>query len=111
MVKGSGKSLPPPGLKSCSARAGAAVQRLCRALRSFDQGRVFFSRLIFLSEQHLRATLSILTKYYQHCRNHQGIENKLIEPLEPPKRLPTVGGIRCQQELGGMLNYYYREAA
>jgi len=42
---------------------------------------------------------------------YQGIENKLIEPLEPPERLPTVGLICCQQELGGMLGYcYYREA-
>jgi len=42
---------------------------------------------------------------------HQGIANQLSEPLEPPERLPTVGRIRCQQQLGGMLNYYYREAA
>jgi hypothetical protein len=47
-------------------------------------------------------------EYYRLRRNHQGIENKLIEP---PKNLPSVGRIRCRKDLGGMLNYYYREAA
>ena len=94
--------LCPPRVPQCNAFS----ERFVRSIKE-----ECLSRLIFLSEQHLRATLSIFAKYYQHRRNHQGIENKLIEPLEPPERLPTVGRIRCQQELGGMLNYYYREAA
>jgi len=65
-------------------------------------------RLIFLSEQHLRITVSTFVDYYRRRRNHQGIGNKLIEP---PVKLPTAGRIRCRKELGGMLNYYYREAA
>jgi hypothetical protein len=39
--------------------------------------------------------------------NDQVLDNKLIEP---PESLPKVGRIRCQKQLGGMLNYYYREA-
>ena len=110
MAKGSGKSSSPPALKSCFARRGCRCNAFAeRFVRSIKEECL--SRLIFLSEQHLRTTLSIFTKYYQHRRNHQGIANQLIEPLEPPERLPTVGRIRCQQELGGMLNYYYREAA
>ena len=66
------------------------------------------SRLIFLSQHHLQTTIATFTDYYRQRRNHQGIENKLIEP---PKFLPAVGHIRCRKELGGMLNYYYREAA
>ena len=66
------------------------------------------SRLIFLSQEHLRTTLLTFADYYRHRRNHQGIENKLIEP---PRFLPEVGHIQCRKELGGMLNYYYREAA
>jgi len=61
-----------------------------------------------LSEAHFRETLSIYIGHYRQRRNHQGIENQLIEP---PEFLPTVGRIRCQKQLGGMLNYYYREAA
>ena len=66
------------------------------------------SQLVFLNEGHLRKTIPIFIGHYRHRRNHQGIENKLIEPQVS---LPKVGRIRCQKELGGMLNYYYREAA
>jgi len=66
------------------------------------------SRLVFFSEGHLRKTISIFIGHYRHRSNHQGIENKLIEP---PKSLPKTGRILCQKELGGMLKYYYREAA
>jgi hypothetical protein len=65
------------------------------------------SRLIFLSQQHLRTTLATFADYYRLRRNHQGIENKLIDP---PTSLPEVGHIQCRKELRGMLNYY-REAA
>jgi hypothetical protein len=67
-----------------------------------------FERLIFLSEEHLRSTIALYAEHYRHRRNHQGIENKLIQP---PEFHPKVGRIRCQKQLGGMLNYYYREAA
>jgi len=66
------------------------------------------SRLVFFGEDHLRKTLSIFSGYYRHRRNHQGIANKLIEP---PEFFPSVGRIRCQKQLDGMLNYYYRKAA
>ena len=36
------------------------------------------SRLIFLSQQQLRTTISTFVNYYRQRRNHQGIENKLI---------------------------------
>ena len=91
--------LCPPRVPQCNAYA----ERFVRSIK-----QECLSRLIFLSERHLRTTLSTFVEYYRHRRNHQGIQNKLIEPLES---LPTVGRIRCQQELGGMLNYYYREAA
>jgi hypothetical protein len=42
-------------------------------------------------------------------RNHQGLGNRLILEKEPcaEKR----GAVHCRQRLGGMLNYYYRQAA
>jgi len=63
--------------------------------------------MIFLGEEHLRRTLSSYLAHYHHERNHQGLENKLIEP----DNLPTDGCVRRRQRFGGMLNYYYREAA
>jgi transposase InsO family protein len=91
--------LCPPRVPQCNAYAE-------RFVRSIKEERL--NRLVFLSEAHLRATLSIFLGHYRQQRNHQGIENKLIEP---PEFLPKVGHIRCQKQLGGMLNYYYREAA
>jgi putative transposase len=91
--------LCPPRVPQCSAYAEGFV-------RSIEEECL--SRLIFLSERHLRTTIATFADYYRQRHNHQGIQNKLIEP---PKRFLKVGRIRCRNELGGMLNYYYREAA
>ncbi len=42
-------------------------------------------------------------------RNHQGLDNQLIEPDEAVGS--RQGGLRCCERLGGLLKYYYREAA
>ena len=42
-------------------------------------------------------------------RNHQGLDNQLIESL--PKAPLTQGPVLRRERLGGMLSYYYREAA
>ena len=91
--------LCPPRVPQCNAY----TERFVRSIKE-----ECLSRLIFLSEHHLRTTIATFADYYRHRRNHQGIENKLIEP---PPSFPEAGRIRCRNELGGMLNYYYREAA
>jgi putative transposase len=83
--------------------ANAFAERFVRSIK-----QACLSRLIFLSERHLRTIISTFVKYYRQRRNHQSIENKLIEP---PTSLPDVGHIQCRKELGGMLNYYYRAVA
>ena len=42
-------------------------------------------------------------------RNHQGLGNRLIHPDETVGR--SNGLVRCRKRLGGMLRYYYRDAA
>ncbi len=42
-------------------------------------------------------------------RNHQGIENRIIQPSNIVAFTDTP--IQCRDRLGGMLKYYYREAA
>jgi transposase InsO family protein len=91
--------LCPPRVPQCNAYA----ERFARSIKE-----EYLSRLIFLSKQHLRTTISTFAAYYRLRRNHQGIEHKLIEP---PDFLPNQGRIRCRKEIGGMSNYYYREAA
>ncbi len=49
------------------------------------------------------------TEHY-HCeRNHQGLDNQLIEKTRDEPIAD--GAVECQDRLGGLLNYYYRRAA
>ncbi len=66
-------------------------------------------RIVLIGEASLqRATTQFVLHYHQE-RNHQGLDNKIIRPEFNP--LPATGTIRRRKRLGGMLNYYYREAA
>ncbi|MFH0899126.1 MAG: hypothetical protein V2A73_00715 [Pseudomonadota bacterium] len=42
-------------------------------------------------------------------RNHQGLGNELIVPLQQPANMNTP--VECRERLGGILRYYYRQAA
>jgi transposase InsO family protein len=64
-------------------------------------------RMILLGERHLRRALAEFVAHYHGERNHQGIGNELIQPLE---RVDGHGPVRRRQRLGGTLNYYYRAA-
>ena len=55
----------------------------------------------------MREALSEYTEYYHIERNHQGKDNLLLFPSE----LNEEGPIACKQKLGGVMKYYYREAA
>ncbi len=46
---------------------------------------------------------------YHRERNHQGLQNRIIEPEFA--EFPTAGTIDCRKRLSGMLPYYYRETA
>ena len=41
-------------------------------------------------------------------RPHQGLDNERIAPTPASTRL---GPIQCRERLGGMLKFYYRDAA
>ena len=47
--------------------------------------------------------------FYHAERNHQGLDNELIEPGEEVGAV--AGKIECRERLGGLLRYYYRDAA
>jgi transposase InsO family protein len=64
-------------------------------------------RVILFGERHLRRTIAEFVTHYHDERNHQGIGNELIQPLE---RSEGQGRVRCRRRIGGMLNYYYRAA-
>jgi len=47
--------------------------------------------------------------HYHRERNHQGLDNRLVEPDERVNS--TCGAIECVPRLGGMLRFYQRAAA
>jgi hypothetical protein len=63
--------------------------------------------MIPLGEGHLRRSLTEYVEHYHRERNHQGLENALIDDRTHP---PTGKPIRRRSRLGGLLNYYERAA-
>jgi hypothetical protein len=68
------------------------------------------SRIIPLGERHLRRTIESYLTHYHTERNHQGLGNRLIEPSAANTNAGQ-GRIRRRERVGGLLNFYYREAA
>ena len=66
-------------------------------------------RMIFFSEESLRRAITEFLVYYHHERNHQGLENRLIDPQHEIGFLE--GPVACRKRLGGLLCYYHRKAA
>ena len=65
--------------------------------------------MIFFGEMHLRRAVEEYLVYYHRERNHQGLAGKIIDPEGEANQ--NQGEIRRRERLGGMLNYYYRDAA
>ena len=63
--------------------------------------------MIVLGERHLRHALAEFVVHYHAERNHQGLDNELIEPVQQTN--PS-GPARRRQRMGGMLTYYCRAA-
>ena len=59
------------------------------------------NRIVPLGERHLRRMLAEFLAHYHHERNHQGLENELIE-RGPAQR--ACGPVRRRQRAGGVLN-------
>lgn len=89
----------PPQSPNCNAH-------IDRFHRSFK--REVADRMIFLGEEHLRSTIDEYLAYYHRERNHQGLAGRIIEPSAEVGSLE--GQVRHRERLGGLLNYYYRDA-
>ena len=66
-------------------------------------------RMVPIGERHLRLAVTEYAEHYHVERPHQGLGNRLIAP-EPVERI-SAGDVKCRKRLGGMLSFYYREAA
>ena len=102
IVAGSGIraiKLPPrsPNLNAYAERFVRTIKESC-----LDQ-------MIFFGEDMLRNAIRELVTHYHLERNHQGVENRLLVPLEITSTRTLV--VQKRERLSGLLNYYYREAA
>ncbi|MDP6556599.1 MAG: integrase core domain-containing protein [Pirellulaceae bacterium] len=66
-------------------------------------------RMIFFGKQSLRKAVQEFVRHYHEERNHQGLENKIIDPGDEVGQV--AGSIAIHERLGGILRYYYRDAA
>ena len=64
--------------------------------------------MIFFGEKMLRYAVRQYIAHYHTARNHQGLENRIIDPGEEVGRIG--GEIVCDVRLGGILRYYRRAA-
>jgi hypothetical protein len=65
---------------------------------------------LLLRNEYLQHTLHEYVAHYHHERNHQGKGNVLLFPSANHKHLRP-GPMQCRERLGGLLQYYTREAA
>jgi transposase InsO family protein len=94
----------PVRLPPRSPNLNAQLERFWRSLRE-----ECLDRMIFFGEDMLRRAVYSYVGHYHGERNHQGLANRLIEPGEEVGR--TTGAVQCRERLGGVLRYYYRQAA
>ena len=91
----------------CPVRApncNAFAERFVRSIKN-----ECLDRMILFGEASLRRALREYVAHYHTERNHQGVGNRLLKPLAIVSS--TDEPIQCRECLGGMLNYYYRDAA
>jgi transposase len=92
----------PPQSPNCNPHAERFVKSIkTECLRHF----------VFFGQRHLRYVISEYMKHYLQERFHQGLGGKLIEAAPSSNDNAATGEIKCRSRLGGLLNFYYRDAA
>jgi hypothetical protein len=66
-------------------------------------------RIVPLEEKHLRRAIGEYLAHYHGERNHQGLDNVLLKGAPSPAN--ENGRVRRREPLGGLLDYYHRNAA
>ena len=91
--------LPPrsPNLNAYAERFVRTIKESC------------LDRMIVFGEDSLRKSIQEFTTHYHFERHHQGLGNRLI--MGDSAHCENTGEVQRRGRLGGMLNYYYREAA
>jgi hypothetical protein len=91
-------------LPARSPNLNAFAERFVRTIK-----KSCLDRIVLIGDASLHRATAQFVLHYHAERNHQGLRNKIIRPEFTP--FPTAGAIKCRRRLGGLLNYYHREAA
>ena len=102
MLKDSGTN--PVRLPARSPNLNAFAERFVLSIKS-----ECLNKIIPLGEKHLRLAIKEYMEHYHIERNHQGLESGIIIADDNVGR--SKGDIKSRSRLGGLLNYYYRDAA
>ena len=94
----------PVRLPAKSPSLNAYAERFVRSIKE-----ECLNRVVPLGEAHLRDLVSEYMVHYHDERDRQGLDNQLITP--PAEVTALDSSIRRRERVGGVLNYYYREAA
>jgi len=95
--------IKPVKLPPKSPNLNAFAERFVRSIKS-----ECLERMIIFGEPMLRHLVREYLTHYHAERNHQGIENAI--PF-PDARLQHNGDVTKVERLGGLLKFYYRQAA
>jgi transposase InsO family protein len=102
MLRASG--VEPVVLPPRSPNLNAHCERFVRSIKEEA-----LQQMIMIGEASLRYVLQSYLAHYHQERNHQGLNNQLITPEPGVDR--RSGEVRRRERLGGVLTYYYRDAA
>ena len=91
-------------LPARSPNLNAYAERFVLSVKSECLGRI-----VPLGENHLRRAMSAYVSHYHGERHHQGLDGQLV--VADGDAGQAEGEVRCRERLGGMLNFYYRDAA
>jgi len=67
------------------------------------------NRVVPIGEGHLRLLVREYVEHYHRERNHQGLDNQLLQ--RPPPPVSPAADVERRERLGGLVSCYYREAA
>ncbi len=101
LLRGSG--VKPLVLSAWSPNLNAFAERFVESAKS-----ECLERIVPLGEGHLRAAVRAFVQHYHQERPHQGLGNELIAPTTTSI---GTGSVTCRARLGGVLKFYYSEAA
>lgn len=91
--------LPPksPNLNAFAERFVRSIKEEC------------LNRMLFIGQASLRYAITQFMAHYHGERNHQGLGNRLLQPLCAVDELHA--SVKRRRRLGGMLSYYHHQAA